>query len=289
MTVQDISALAARMTLPDEAVRNEAAAAVESSAGATGRLGDIATWLAATQGRWPPRPPDDPVLMAIGDGAPPAALVELTAARVVTIAAGDAEPTTAGELARGAELAAAEIDSGADMVLLAGGGESLAATAAVAVLTNQEVAALVGHGPGMTDRDWVRVCAGVRDAARRARPHAGTVTDMLEALASPVVAMAAGVVIEAAARRTAVVLDDVVAAAGALVAQRISYRTARWLCAAQANPDPAFTAALQRLRLTPVLDYGLSGGSGRTGVGALLALGQLRATVAVFAEASTSE
>lgn len=279
--MEDVSALAARMTLPDEDVRKQATAALEGLDGAAGRLGDIATWLAATQGQWPPRPLDDPALIVIGDGAPPAALVELTAARVLTVQAGDAGDATTGAFARGAEVAAAEIDSGADLVLLTVGTGIVAAVAATAVLTNQEIAAVVGHGPGVTDRDWMRVCAEARDAARRARPHAGTVLAMLEALASPAIAMAAGLVTEAAARRTAVVLDDIGAAAAGLVAQRISYRTARWFCAAQASPDPAFAAALGRLRLTPVVDYGLSG---MAGIGALLALSQLRATVSVFAD-----
>lgn len=280
--MQDISALAARMTLPDEAVRKAAVAAAEKSGGAAGRLGDIATWLAATQGHWPPRPFDDPVLVVIGDGAPPPALVELTAARVVAVPAGDADTAAGAALARGAELASAEIDSGADMMLLAGDGRSVAATAAIAVLTNREVAAVVGHGPGMTDRDWIRACAEVRDTARLARPHTAAVIDLLDALASPVIALATGVITEAAARRTAVVLDDVVAAAGGLVAQRISYRTARWLCAAQASPDPALAAAFERLRLTPIVDYGLSAGSANTGVGGLLALSQLRAVPTLF-------
>lgn len=284
LTVEDVSTLAARMTLPDEDVRKEAAAALEDLDGAAGRLGDIAIWLAATQGRWPPRHFEHPVLIVIGGGAPPAALLELATARVQIVPAGDAGSDAGAAFTRGTELAAGEVDGGTDVVLLAAGGDTVAATAATAVLTNQEVAAVVGNGPGMTDRDWMRVCAEVRDAARRARPHAGTMIDMLEALADPVLAMATGVAAEAAARRTAVVLDDVVAAAAGLAAQRISYRTARWFGAAQASPDPAFAAAVERLRLTPVVDYGLSGWPGHTGVGALLALTQLRATVAAFAD-----
>lgn len=278
--MQDVSALAARMALPDESVRKEAAAAVEGMAGAPGRLGDLAVWMAATQGRWPPRQFEDAVLVIIGDGGPPAALTELAAARMAAVSAVDDDDAAADALTRGTEIAATEIDGGADMVLLAGGGDIVPAVAATAVLTNQEIASVVGHGPGMTDQDWIRVCAEARDTARRARPHAGEMIDMLDALASPALATAAGVVAEAAARRTPVVLDEVVAATAGLVAQRISYRTARWCCAAQSSPDPAFAAALDRLRLTPVVDYGLSGGGG---VGALLALTQLRATVAAFA------
>lgn len=286
MTVQDISALAARMTLPDETARKQAAAAVEDLDGAAGRLGDIAVWMAATQGRWPPLQIADPVLVIIGDDGPPAALAELTAARVVPVPADDVGHDATAALARGADLAGTEIDSGAGMLLLSVGGSTVAAAAATAVLARQEIAAVVGHRPGMTDRDWVRVCAEARDIARRARPRAGTVADMLETLGSPELAMAAGVVSESAARRTPVVLDDVAAAAAGLVAQRINYRAARWFCAAQASPDPAFSAALERLRLTSVVDYGLTATTGQTGVGALLALGQLRAVQAVFAGAS---
>lgn len=283
--MQDIAALAARMTLPDESVRKAAVTAVESAAGTAGRLGDLAAWLAASQGQWPPEPIDDPVLIVMGDQPAPAALVELAAVRVTTTSAESAD--TAAAMAQGARIASDEIDSGAGMVLLAGG-DVLPAAATTAVLTNEEIAAVVGHGPGTTDRDWIRACAEVRDTARRARPHAGAMTDMLEALASPSVAMAAGIVAEAAARRTPVVLDDVAPMAAGLVAQRISYRTARWFCAAQESPDPAHVAALERLRLTPVVDYGLGAGFGRSGVAALLALAQLRGVVAVFADEAPS-
>ena len=276
------------MTLPDEAVRKQASAALDAADGAYGRLADLVTWLAAAQGRWPPRPILRPVLIVLGDGDPPGPLVDLAAAHVRLVPAGDAPPDMADALERGAALAAAEIDAGADLLMLAVPADPVAALAATAVLTNSEVATIVGHRPSMTDRDWMRDCAAVRDTARRARPHAGKVVQMLDALASPSLAHAAGIVTEAAARRTGVVLDDVVAAAAGLVAQRVSYRTARWFCAAQRSPDPAYAAALERLRLTPVLDYGLTGGSAdRTGVGALLALSQLRGAAALFSSPGT--
>jgi nicotinate-nucleotide--dimethylbenzimidazole phosphoribosyltransferase len=281
--VHDIPALAARMTLPDEAVRKQAIAALERTSGAYGRLGDLAIWLAAVQGQWPPEPITRPVLILLGDGAPPAPLVELAAAHLRSIPDDDVPADVGEALARGSEIASAEIDAGADLVLLASSADPLPAIAATAVLTNSEVAAMIGHGPGLTDRDWMRACASVRDAARSARPYAGKIVEMLDALASPSLAAAAGILTEASARRTGVVLDDVVAAAAGLIGQRISYRTARWCSAAQRSPEPAYGAALERLRLTPVVDYGMAGGSGdRTGVGALLALSQLGAVPALF-------
>ena len=82
-------------------------------------------------------------------------------------------------------------------------------------------------------------------------------------------AVATGVLLQAAARRTPVVLDGPATAAAALVAARLSFRAADWWLAGHLSPDPAHGLALARLSLEPVLDLGLRGDDG---TGALLAV-----------------
>jgi nicotinate-nucleotide--dimethylbenzimidazole phosphoribosyltransferase len=271
----DVSGLAARINLPDEDARRTAQAAITESAGALGRLTDVAGWLAAVQGRYPTAPFER--IRVIVVGAPPSPLQALAEQAGVGIRAVDPpvapDDAAAGFLA-GMSGASDEVDAGADLLVLSGGSAVVPAAALVALLTSTEVAVVVGHQPGADDRDWMKACAQVRDAARRGRPVTGETLTLLATVGAAEVAVAAGALAEATARRTPVLIDDLVPAAAALVAQRISYRTTRWLAAAHRTADPAQQAALDRLRLTPLLDYGLASS---THLGAVLAVPHLQA------------
>jgi nicotinate-nucleotide--dimethylbenzimidazole phosphoribosyltransferase len=266
----DIAALAARITLPDESARRAAQALADTRAG-LGRLGEVAVWLAAVQGRSPAAPFERVRVLTLG--AP-----EAEADAIALDVPAEAEPAFRAGLA----AADAQIDGGSDLLVLTGGEHLVPAMALVALLAGKDVASVVGHRPGMDDRDWMRTCAGVRDTARRGRAHTGDIAGLLASLPAPEVAVAAGVVAGAAARRTPVLIDELVPAAAALVTQRISYRASRWLAATQRTTDPAHAAALDRLRHTPLLDYGMSGG---TGLGARLAIPHLQAAARVLTEA----
>ena len=186
----------------------------------------------------------------------------------------------------GMAVADEEVDSGADLLIAGdiGIGSSTAAAALVAVLTGAEVATVVGRGTGIDDRAWMVKCAAVRDAARRGRPRAYDMLDLLAEVSGADVAAMSGFLVQAAVRRTPVILDGVVCGAAALVADRIGYRCRHWWLAGHRSTEPAHTVALDRLRLEPLLDYGLSLGEG---TGALLALPILRAAGATLAQMLT--
>lgn len=274
----DLTALAARIELPDDAARREAMAAADEHGGAYGRLGELAGWVAAVQGRSPAAAFARARLVAVAS-EPPVALTELAGVSVRTVDAPAEQSEAAAGVRTGMRVAEAEVDAGADLLVLSAGGDPVPAMALVALLANAEVVSVVGHRPGMDDRDWMRACAAVRDTARRARPVTGDMIPLLVTLGATVAATAAGVLLGAAARRTPVLLDDLVPSAAALVAQRVSYRAVRWLAAAHRTSDPAHAAALDRLRLTPLLDYGLSDG---VGVGALLAVPHVQAAATLL-------
>jgi NaMN:DMB phosphoribosyltransferase len=290
----DLPSFAKRITLPDEPAKRDATAALGPYDGALGQLGDLAVWMASVQGKFPAAPPARATLVLIGsDATPPEELALMVDAAVRVVDPAPDDSGAAAAFDAGVSVASAEIDSGADLLMLAGAsprdtaGDSshpdIAAMVAVALLANKDVASIVGHGPGMDDEAWMRTCAAVRDTARHARPLTGQLIEMLGAIDSPALSMAAGMLVEATARRIPVVLDDLLAAGAALIAQRLSYRTARWLVAAHRNPHPAHEAALERLRLKPLLDYGLTtGNDSRAGVGALLALPHIRAAATLL-------
>jgi nicotinate-nucleotide--dimethylbenzimidazole phosphoribosyltransferase len=186
----------------------------------------------------------------------------------------------------GVAVADDEVDSGADLLIPGdmGIGNTTAAATLVAVLTGAEVATVVGRGTGIDDRVWMVKCAAVRDAARRGRTKTADMVDLLAEVAGADLAAMSGFLVQAAVRRTPVVLDGVVSGAAALVADRIAYRCKDWWLAGHRSSEPAHTVTLERLQLEPVVDYELRLGEG---TGALLALPILRAAGATLAEMAT--
>jgi len=197
-------------------------------------------------------------------------------------------------LAAGVAIADEEIDSGADLLVTGdmGIGNTTPAAVLVGLLTGKDASLVVGRGSGIDDAAWMRKCAAVRDAMRRGRPHVGDQVALLATVAGADFAAMTGFLLQAAARRTPVVLDGVVSGACALVAQRAAFRAVDWWLAGHRSTEPAHQLELDRLGLTPVLDMGLRLGEG---TGALLAVPLLRAAgrtlaeMATFTEAGVSE
>jgi nicotinate-nucleotide--dimethylbenzimidazole phosphoribosyltransferase len=186
----------------------------------------------------------------------------------------------------GMALADAEIDAGADLLMpsLVGVGHSTPAAVLVGVLTGADAASVSGRGSGIDDGAWIRKCAAVRDAMRMARPHMTDQMELLAVSAGPDFAAHTGFLLQAAVRRTPVLLDGLGSAACALLAQRIAFRSPDWMLAAHISPEPGHAKALDRLSLEPVLDFGVRAGGG---CGALLALPILRTAVTILAETGT--
>jgi nicotinate-nucleotide--dimethylbenzimidazole phosphoribosyltransferase len=163
-------------------------------------------------------------------------------------------------------------------------GNTTPAATLIAILTATDVASVVGRGTGIDDRAWMRKTAAVRDSARRGRPLVADLIGLLGECGGADVAAMTGFIVQAAVRRTPVLLDGVVSAAAALVAQRVSMRTTRWYLASHRSTEPAQKFALDRLLLEPVLDLGLRLGEG---TGALVTLPILRAAQATLADMAT--
>jgi nicotinate-nucleotide--dimethylbenzimidazole phosphoribosyltransferase len=194
-------------------------------------------------------------------------------------------------LALGAQLADEEADAGAD-VLIAGDmgiGNTTPAAVLFGLLADLEPTAVVGRGTGIDDLALMRKTAVVRDAMRRGRPVKGEPVRLLATVAGADLAATTGFLLQAALRRTPLVLDGIVSCACALLAQRIAFRSAHWWVAGHRSPEPAAQAALARLGLEPVIDVGMRLGEG---TGALLALpvvsaaGDLLRDMATFSSAA---
>lgn len=184
----------------------------------------------------------------------------------------------------GMALADEEADSGTDLVVLGDlsvGGTTAAGTL-IGALCGTDASVVTGRGGfGIDDLTWMRKCAAIRDALRRARPVLGDQLALLAATGGADLAAMTGFLLQSAVRRTPVILDGVVSAACALVGQRVAFRAPDWWLAGQGSGDPAQTKALERMALNPLLDHGVTVGEG---TGALLALPLVQAAAALAAE-----
>ncbi len=186
----------------------------------------------------------------------------------------------------GVAIADEEVDAGADLLIPGDMGIGNTTTAAVLVGTvlALEPTAVTGRGTGLDDVGWMRKVTVVRDAMRRARPRRYDPIDLLSASGGADIAAMTGFLVEAAARRTPVLLDGVVSGAAAVLAREMCYDAASWWLAGHRSTEPAQQAALTALDLEPLVDLGLRLGEGS---GALVALPVLRSAVVTLAEMAT--
>lgn len=189
-------------------------------------------------------------------------------------------------LAVGSAIADEEIDSGAD-VLIAGDmgiANTTIAAAVVAGLTGSDASAVVGRGTGVDDDGVRRKTAVVAAALKRSAAARGDPELVLRELGGADIAAMTAFILRAAERQVPVVLDGVFPTTAALIAETMAPGVRAYAVAGHRSTEPAQQIALERLGLTPLIDFGLRLGEG---TGALLALPLLDAAVAILAEMAT--
>ncbi|MEU6573084.1 nicotinate-nucleotide--dimethylbenzimidazole phosphoribosyltransferase [Streptomyces sp. NPDC046805] len=189
----------------------------------------------------------------------------------------------------GMAVADEEADSGTDLVVLGdvSVGGTTAASVLVAALCGTDASVVTGRGGlAIDDLTWMRKCAAIRDALRRARPVLGDQLQLLATVGGADLAAMTGFLLQCAVRKLPVILDGVVTAACALVGQRIAFRAPDWWLAGHRSGEPGQAKALDRMALEPLLDQGMTVGEG---AGALLALPLVQAAAALAAELPEKE
>ncbi|AGL15379.1 bifunctional adenosylcobinamide kinase/adenosylcobinamide-phosphate guanylyltransferase [Actinoplanes sp. N902-109] len=187
-------------------------------------------------------------------------------------------------LRQGWQLADTAAEEGREALVIAacGSGTDAAATAVLAATTGAEPVAVLPRvlAPGgfYDDEAWMRRCAAVRDAMHRIRQEPRGAKDILAQLGGADVAVAAGALLGAAARRMPVLVDGPVGIAAGLVARDLAAQSRHWCLLADAGKHQLVRQGADVLGLTPVLDLGLDLGEGAN---ALAALPLLRTAIAL--------
>jgi NaMN:DMB phosphoribosyltransferase len=251
---------------------------------------------AELQGAAPPRPFERIRALVLGDAVlgdtvlgdavlgdavldpPLAALTETAGATVVAVSAASVEA--------GAAVVDREVDGGADLLVpvvpLDGPLREAAVIVAASTTGTEPARAVQWTGD---DREWMRTCVAVRDGLRRVR-LAGAGDDpwrLLELVGSSSLAALVGVLVQAAVRRTPVLLDGVAVAAAAMLGAAMDQSAVDWWMVPDRGTDPVARAVWERLRLDPAdgeaaFDLRLRLGGG---AGALATLPTLQALLAV--------
>jgi nicotinate-nucleotide--dimethylbenzimidazole phosphoribosyltransferase len=189
-------------------------------------------------------------------------------------------------IAVGLEMGRDAISAGVEMIGLGemGIGNSTAASAVTAALTELPVASVTGRGTGADDAMVAHKIRVIDQALRCHRPDSADAFDVLAKVGGFELAGLTGVVFAAAAGRKVVVTDGFIATAAAALAVRMCPPVGDYLFAAHRSPEPGHTALLTMIGQEPLLDLRMRLGEG---TGAALAFVLIRAAVAAFTEMAT--
>ncbi|MFN3266170.1 MAG: nicotinate-nucleotide--dimethylbenzimidazole phosphoribosyltransferase [Deinococcales bacterium] len=187
----------------------------------------------------------------------------------------------------GAEVAKHAIDDGATMLVAGemGIANTTAASALTAFYAQTPLEQAVGRGTGIDDL----MLQHKRAVIERSLARAGSSSDPLYGLTQLggfEIAAMAGIMLQGAANRVAVLLDGFIAGAAALVACALAPLTRDYLCATHVSVEPGHLAQLEFLGLEPLFNLNLRLGEG---TGATLAIPMLEAAARTLNEMATFE
>lgn len=190
----------------------------------------------------------------------------------------------------GIELAHSAVKAGADILSTGemGIGNTTPSSAIVAALTDREVSEVVGYGSGISEETRQHKVSVVEKALKINDPDPGDAVDVLTKVGGLEIGGMAGVMIGAASRSVAVIMDGFIAGAAALIACNIEPKIADYIIPSHKSAEPGHEDIFDFLSLSPAFDMNMRLGEG---TGAVLhmqnieAACRLMANMATFAEA----
>jgi nicotinate-nucleotide--dimethylbenzimidazole phosphoribosyltransferase len=188
----------------------------------------------------------------------------------------------------GLDMVGAEAPRGLDVICLGemGIGNTTAASAIVATLTDSAIVDVTGRGTGIDAASWQHKVAIIERALRVNQPDRRDALGVLARVGGLEIAALVGVILGSAARRLPVIVDGFITTAAALVASELCPASRNYLIAAHRSVERGHTAALEHLELEPLLALDMRLGEG---TGAALALPIVDAALALLDEMATFE
>jgi len=178
------------------------------------------------------------------------------------------------------------VKQGIDLVATGdmGIGNTTAASAITASLTETPVALVTGRGTGIDETQLAHKIHVIERALARNVPDPSDPLDVLTKVGGLEIAGLVGVIIAGAASRVPVVIDGFIAGAAALVAVGICPAVRDYLFAGHVSVERGHQVILEQLGLSPLLDLQLRLGEG---TGAVLATHIIEAALRMHREMAT--
>lgn len=188
----------------------------------------------------------------------------------------------------GIDIALSLADEGFDMIGLGemGIGNTTPSSAMTAVFTGRSIRELTGKGTGIDDAALIAKIDVIERAIHLNQPNLDDVIDVIAKVGGLEIAGLIGVILGAASRKIAIVIDGVITGASALAASRIEPRCREYMIASHLSVEPAHRIILDDLGLKPILHLGMRLGEG---TGAALAFPIIESAVRIADEMATFE
>jgi nicotinate-nucleotide--dimethylbenzimidazole phosphoribosyltransferase len=165
-------------------------------------------------------------------------------------------------------------------------GNTTPSSAIASIFTGLPVAEVTGRGTGVDDAGLAVKIAIIEKAIRVNQPDKSDPIDVLAKIGGFEIGGLTGLVLGAASRGVAVVIDGFISTAAALLAFELAPDIQPYLIAAHRSVEIGQRAMLEKMGLEPLLDLGMRLGEG---TGAALAFHIIEASVRILNDMATFE
>jgi nicotinate-nucleotide--dimethylbenzimidazole phosphoribosyltransferase len=163
-------------------------------------------------------------------------------------------------------------------------GNTTAASVMTASLTGMPATLVTGRGTGVEDEAYAHKCRVVEEVVSRHFSEAPSPREILRRGGGLEIAAMTGLMLGAAERKIAIVVDGFISTAAAAIACGLESGVRPYLFAGHRSQEPGHRVLLAHLELEPILDLDMRLGEG---TGAVLAMPILEAAMRLYQEMAT--
>jgi len=163
-------------------------------------------------------------------------------------------------------------------------GNTTAASVMTAALTGMPASLVTGRGTGVENEAYAHKCRTVEAVVSRHFSEAASPREILRCGGGLEIAAMTGLMLGAARRGIAIVVDGFISTAAAAIACGLTPGVRRYLFAGHRSQEPGHRVLLAHLDLDPILDLDMRLGEG---TGAVLAMPILEAAMRLYQEMAT--
>ncbi len=189
-------------------------------------------------------------------------------------------------LSAGYSLAEAAFAKGNNLIAVGemGIGNTTAASVLTAALTGQPPSLVTGRGTGLDTEAYAHKCRIVEAVLHRHFTQPTNPREILRCAGGLEIAAMTGMILGAARRQMAIVMDGFISTAAAAIACALAPAVRSYLFAGHRSQEPGHQVLLAHLQIEPILDLDMRLGEG---TGAVLAMPILEAAMHLFLEMAT--